>query len=214
MGALPLAGAAACHAAPPAPPPPAPNPAPVAPAPDTVWTAAPGVVLRVDADSVVVSLPLTRLEVLASDSAGLRVRCAICADTRAGVVDTAAVIHRPALPETAAAGTLAEFALAVRHAAARRDLEALRSVMAPDFSFSMIGGHGRDNALEHWRWEDFRTLDRVPALLDSGLSPLHDFWVAPLEYASVLQFTGLRLGFRRTPAGRWEWVFLMRGEMG
>lgn len=116
-------------------------------------------------------------------------------------------------PDEAATLTLAEFALAVRHAAAWGEVPSLAPVMTTDFTFGFEAQRDRAAALTAWQWENFRTVDQLPRLLDGGLVEIDTgFWVAPAEYAARPGYTGLRLGFRRNPeSGRWEWLFLVRG---
>lgn len=211
-----LAGAVLGACARPVPPPAPPPPPPPVPTPLTaVWTARPDVILASDSAAVRVPRPFSRLEVVAMDSLALRVVCRVCPEAARGRVARADVVKDPLAPDSAARASLAEFALAVRAAAERRDLPALRALMARDFSFSLVGAQGRDEALAAWRSENFRSLDRVPELLDRGLSPAPaGIWAAPPEYAERFGFRDLRLGFRQNQDGRWEWTFLMRAEGG
>ena len=124
------------------------------------------------------------------------------------------VVFEPLSPAAAAERDLASFALAVRDAAGRRDVRALRPVMAPDFTFSFVGLQGAEAALVAWAAEGFQSLERVPALLDRGLATRDSLlWTAPPEHFERLDYRGFRLGFRRLPEGRWEWVFLVRSEI-
>lgn len=169
--------------------------------------------LRTDSAVVVLPRPFTRLEVLGADSLQVRVRCAVCPEVREGRVERAEVVFEPPSPETAAGEGLAEFALAVREAARRHELGALRSVMVVDFTFSFFGLQGADRALAAWEAERFAALDRVPELLDRGLATKDSvLWAAPPEHFERMDYRGLRLGFRRSPEGRWEWVFLIGSE--
>lgn len=169
--------------------------------------------LRTDSTAVLLPRPFTRLEVLGADSLQVRVRCAVCPDAREGRVERAEVVFAPRSPEAAAGEGLAEFALAVREAARRHELGALRSVMAADFTFSFFGLQGADRALAAWEAERFAALDRVPELLDRGLATQDSvLWAAPPEHFEQLDFRGLRLGFRRSAQERWEWVFLVGSE--
>lgn len=200
--------------APPPPPPPAEPPQVPSPfVPAEAWTARPGVPLRAGNGLSWISHPLTRLEVLGPDSLGLAVRCATCPGAPAGTVARDDLLFSPLSPELAARASLAEFALAVRHAAARHDLDALRLVMVPGFSFSFVGPQGREDALRTWEWTRFQQLDSVPALLDRGLATRDSvLWAAPPEHFERLGYRGMRLGFRPGADGRWEWIFLIRGE--
>jgi hypothetical protein len=116
--------------------------------------------------------------------------------------------------EEAAAGSIAEFALAVRHAAAWGKVDSLAPVMVNDFSFGLAAQRDRAAALTAWDWENHRTLDQLPRLLDEGLVEIApDFWVAPPAYAAAPGYQGLRAGFKRNPeTGRWEWLFLVAGD--
>jgi hypothetical protein len=214
LPALVVAGCVPAHA-----PVAVPSPEPVAAgaprysAPDTVWTGAPEQSLRRDAAPYVLRRPFTRLEVLEADSADLLVQCTVCGEPVIGWIGRHEVVYQATTPDSAAVRSIAEFALAVRRAAIEQDPVALDRVLAHDFTFSSIGGFGRDLVLASWRSENYRTLSRVPALLDSGLSQLGEFWVAPPGFAESFGYGAFRLGFARTPAGRWEWVFAVAGEL-
>lgn len=213
---IPILGLAligACRSGPPplaAPPPP---PARTFAAPDTVWTARPGVTMRGDSAGIAIARPFTRLEVIGADSLSLRVRCLYCGErVEEGWVPRGDVISTDAPADSVTTGSVARFALAVRQAAVQRDLVAVWPLMSTDFAFSSLGSYGRDKALSSWTSENFHTLDRLPALLDAGLSPLGEWWVAPPAFARSFDYRALRAGFRRTAAGRWEWVYLVQGE--
>lgn len=202
-----------CAATPP-PPPPAPAAAGYDFPHDTVWTARPEAALRVDsATTIALPHPLTALVVLAADSAGLHVRCLACERNDEGRVGWGSVIFESAAPPDRVRGPLAEFALAVRSAAARRDIDALRQVMSPEFTFAFIGPQGREEAIAAWVDEGYATLDVLPALLDRGLATRDQLlWAAPPAHLLEIGYRGLRAGFRRNAAGEWEWLFLVRGE--
>jgi hypothetical protein len=197
----------------------APPPPPVAPdAPLTeVWTRGAGVVLAPDSAGAPVTVPYAamRLFVLRADSARLLVRCEHCPPPAVGWVERARVVERPRTPALAAnEADLAEFAVAVREAARRRDVEALRVVMDPLFVHDLDGRDGIIQAVGDWQAEGFRRLDRVPALVDRGLTPMPHtaVWASPPAYASLDGFQDLRTGFQRVN-GRWRWIFLVRGSI-
>lgn len=212
-----LAAAGGCVAPPPPPPPPAPAPvaaaAPV-PIPELAWTGRPDVQLHSEGrEGALVARPFTRLEVLDGDSLRLLVHCAVCGDSVSGWIERSDVVTEAASPDSAAAGDLVEFALAVRRAAEERRADALVPVMAPDFAFALIGTQSLAAALRAWEWEGYRPLEEVPALLDRGLARIGPgFWVAPPEHAEQAGYRGPRLGFRLSASGRWQWLFLLRGE--
>ena len=60
--------------------------------------------------------------------------------------------------------------------------------------------------------EQYRTLDRMPFVLDRGVATVvgTPVWAAPPDYAADSRYGDLRAGFRRGPQG-WEWIFLVRG---
>lgn len=198
------------------------EPAPVeAPAPEpepefaygVVWTADENTPLRTEYGIATIAHPLTRLEVLGADSAaGLHVRCVRCAHPLEGWLHVSSVVYQPTSPAEAADGELAGFALAVRKAALERDLAALRPVMFERFTFSFGGGGGPADAFNRWRFEGFRSLDRLPELLDRGLAS-HDgeVWTAPHDFVTGEDYLGLRAGFRRTD-GKWQWIYLVAGD--
>jgi hypothetical protein len=193
------------------------EPAPVeAPEPEfvygVVWTAGENTPLRTEYGIATIAHPLTRLEVLAADSASVHVRCVRCPHPLEGWLDESAVVYEPTTPAEAAEGELAEFVLAVRKAALERDLAALRPIMFERFTFSFGGGGGPADAFNRWRFEGFRSLDRLPELIDRGVAT-HDgeVWTAPHDFVTGEEYYGLRAGFRRTE-GKWQWVYLVAGE--
>lgn len=212
---LPLAllAAAACAPRPVPPPPPAPEPPPPFPHAQ-VWTREAGTALRPDsAGAPQADLPhaFTRLEVLRSDSASLYVRCIVCTPHLEGWVEKERVVWEARAPALAAGGELAEFLLAVRGAASRRDVAALRPVMARLFTHSLSGADGPVEAVGRWEQEGFRRLDRLPFLLDRGVATRDgSIWAAPPAWVAYPSYRDLRAGFRRE-GGRWEWIFFVPG---
>jgi hypothetical protein len=199
--------------------PPPPHPAPAAPPAfdfpfASVWTARPGVVLQTDSHAgITVPRPFSRLEVLEADSTGVLVRCIICPEVVEGRTDWDAIVFEPGDPAAASHGPLSEFALAVRRSVEARDMEALRRIMARDFTYSLTGPHGREAAMVVWEAEGFSSLEQVPRLLDGGLASRDGtLWAAPAAHFEEPGYRGYRLGFRARPDGRWEWVFLMRSD--
>lgn len=211
--------AAACGGRRPVPvrqaPQPAPAPArPALPTPRDVWTRQAGVRLRGDSSQTTLPYAAMRLEVIRGDSASLYVRCARCAQPVMGWVPRESVVHVPRSPAEAAAGEdLAEFVLAVRAAAQRRDVQALRAVMSPRFVHDPDGRDGVVEAFSDWEREQFRRLDRLPFLLDRGVAsvPGTQLWAGPPEFATAPGYQDLRAGFRRNAQGRWEWSFFVQG---
>jgi hypothetical protein len=210
-----LAIAGAC-----APPPPPPvavvaeeAPPPLPPFPSVLaWTARGDVRLLSDEGEIRIEHPFTRLNVLHVDSIGVRVRCLYCIPAFDGSLAREDVVHEPVAPIEAAGGTLAGFVLAVRDAVERRDQTALYAVMSSDFTSSLGGGGGASSAFIRWQWEGFRLLNNLPPLLDRGLATQDSVvWVAPPAFLTDPEYHGPRTGFRRNPAGRWEWVFLVTG---
>jgi hypothetical protein len=203
----------------PAPPPPVAPPA-VQPAPpppivqfQSVWTRDAGVQMRTDAGGVPLPYVFMQLEVLRADTTELRVRCVHCPGAPEGWIGRESVVHAPRPPREAAALDLAEFVLAVRAAASARDVEALRPVMARDFVHTLGPiDMGLLETFAAWEREQYRTLDRVPFVLDRGVATVvgTPVWAAPPEYAADSRYADLRTGFRRGPQG-WEWIFLVRG---
>lgn len=204
------------RAAPPPPPAAPPAPPPPPPPPEVVWTERADVEVRADSVTFTLPRPFTRLDVVERDSLGhLLVTCPLCATEVAGTVLLEDVLFEPRSPAESAVGSLADFALAIRDAAAWRRVESLPPVMASDFTFGFSAQRDRGVTITAWEWENFRNLDQVPRLLDAGLVRIDDdFWVAPADYAERPGYQGLRLGFKRNPTtGRWEWLFLVRGEL-
>lgn len=195
------------------PPAPAPPPAPPGFTAGEAWTREPGLVLRSDSAPTTLPYIFMRLQVLRVDSAGLLVRCLVCPGSPTGWVDSARVAYAPAPPHEAARLALADFALAVRDAAQRGDMNTLRALMARDFVHSLSGPEGVLEAIGAWQRHRTNDLRRLPFLLDRGIVsvPGTPVWAAPPEYATRPGFADLRAGFRRGPDG-WEWLFLVRAE--
>lgn len=196
---------------PPAPPPQAPPPPPFLHA--EVWNRTAGAQLVGDSASYLLPRVAMRLDVLRADSATLRVRCAGCERPVEGTIPKAEVVWDSLPPSAAASGDLAELVVAVRSAAVRRDVQALRPVLASTFMSSLAGREGVIETVAAWQRQDFRTLDPLPKLLDRGVSPYGELWVAPPEFLTDPAYAGLRTGFRKGGDGRWEWTFLVRSGM-
>jgi hypothetical protein len=201
--------------APPPPPPPAQPLPPVAPpivANQSVWTRDAGTFLRGETSGVRLPYIFMRLEVLRADTTDLLVRCVHCEGSPEGWVTRQSVVHWVRHPREVQKGDLAEFVLAVRDAAARQDLQTLRQTMSREFAHTL--GPLEMGLLETfaaWEREQYRTLDRLPFILDRGVAtvPGTPVWAAPPEYAATFQYRDVRAGFRRGPDG-WEWIFLVR----
>ncbi|HEX9939042.1 MAG TPA: hypothetical protein VGB15_18010 [Longimicrobium sp.] len=219
LAALALLAAAACT-----PPPrrvvqpPAPPPLPSGPPPFTateVWSAEPGVVLRGDSGSVTLPWAFMRLAVVRVDSTELLVRCMVCRGFPAGRVEKSRVVHEARPPLDARQLGLADFALAVREAARRKDVEALRRVMARDFTSTLDGPEGPGEAIAGWQGPRAGELERLAGLLDRGVVSTGGggVWAAPPEFVNQRGYSDLRAGFRRGASG-WEFSFLVRSALG
>lgn len=198
------------------PPPPETIAAPPAPPPivasQSVWTRDAGTFLRGETSGVRLPYIFMRLEVLRADTTDLLVRCVHCPGTPEGWVTRDAIVHWVRPPWEVQRDNLAEFALAVRDAAQRRDVQTLRRAMSREFVHTL--GPLEMGLLETfatWEREGYRTLDRLPFLLDRGIASVvgTPVWAAPPEYAATLGYQDLRVGFRRGEHG-WEWIFLVR----
>lgn len=179
----------------------------------SVWTRDAGVQMRLDGGSLTLPYVFMRLEVLRADTTDLLVRCVHCLGVPVGWVTRESVVHAPQRPEVARRLDLAEFVLAVRAAASAQDVEALRPVMARDFVHTLGPiDMGLLETFAAWEREQYRTLDRLPFVLDRGVATVitTPVWAAPPEYAADIRYGDLRAGFRRGPQG-WEWIFLVRG---
>lgn len=202
--------------APPLPPPvlaePLPPPPPQIAVGGSVWTRDAGMQLRTDQGGVPLPYLFMRMEVLQLDTTDILVRCVHCPGTPQGWVARTGVVHVVRPPQEARRLDLAEFVLAVRDAAARQDVQTLRRAMSGDFVHSL--GPLEMGLLEtfaSWEREQYRTLDRLPFILDRGVAtvPGTPVWAAPPDWAASLQYRDLRAGFRRGTDG-WEWIFLVR----
>lgn len=202
------------------PPPPAvidttPPPPPVIVANQSVWTRDAGTLLRGEADGVRLPYIFMRLDVLRADTTDLLVRCVHCPGAPEGWIGRESVVHHVLRPDQVRKMDLAEFALAVRDAASQRDTSRLRRAMSREFVHSL--GPLEMGLLETfaaWEREGYRSIDRLPFILDRGVVtvPGTPVWAAPPEYASQLGYQDLRAGFRRGADG-WEWIFLVRDGM-
>lgn len=198
------------------PPPPPVDSLPPTPPPilvnQSVWTRDAGVFLRGETSGLRLPYIFMRLDVLRVDSADLYVRCVHCPGTPEGLVARTSVVHWVRPPWDVRKMDLAEFVLAVRHAAARQDVATLRRAMSRDFVHSL--GPLEMGLLETfaaWEREGYRTLDRLPFILDRGVAsvPGTPVWAAPPEWATLRGYQDLRAGFKRGEDG-WEWIFLVR----
>ena len=91
-------------------------------------------------------------------------------------------------PAEARQGDLADFVVALRGAAVRQDWEALRSVMARDFVHTLGPiDMGLLETFAAWEREQYRTLDRMPFILDRGVAsvPGTTIWAAPPRSGAV-----------------------------
>ncbi|HET7463230.1 MAG TPA: hypothetical protein VFJ82_18390 [Longimicrobium sp.] len=216
--ALGLLGLAACTPPPPPAPPPLPSPtAPAGPPPFTateVWSAEPGLVLRGDSGAVTLPWAFMRMAVLRVDSTELLVRCMACRGFPAGRVERSRVVHEARTPLQARQLGLADFALAVREAARRKDVEALRRVMSRDFISTLEGPEGPGEAVAGWQGPRASELERLAGLLDRGIVSTGGggVWAAPPEFANQRGYADLRAGFRRGRDG-WEFIFLVRSGL-
>ena len=206
----------------PAVPPPLPPPLPpvVAPTPvppqivalQSVWTRDADTFLRGETSGVRIPYIFMRLEVLRADTTDLLVRCVHCPGAPEGWVTRQSVVHWVRSPRETRRLDLAEFVLSVRDAAARQDVETLRQAMSREFVHTL--GPLEMGLLETfaaWEREQYRTLDRLPFILDRGVAtvPGTPVWAAPPEYAASIGYHDVRAGFRRGSDG-WEWIFLVR----
>jgi hypothetical protein len=174
------------------------------------WTARADVQVLTEGGEVIIPNPFTRVNVLRVDTLGIHVRCLYCIPTVDGLLPREDLVYEPLRPDSAARHGLAEFLLAVREAASRRDEEALRPVMARDFTFSLAGGAGPLDAFHRWRFQGYRALDNLPPLLDRGVVTRDSvIWSAPPAFLEDPEYHGLRAGFRRSAEGRWEWIYLV-----
>jgi hypothetical protein len=114
-------------------------------------------------------------------------------------------------PAEAAKMELADFAMAVRDAALRRDYDALRRMMSRDFVYSLDLPDGPMETIAAWQGPRAGDLQRLPALLDHGIASVGSggVWAAPPEYVTARGYNDLRAGFRRGANG-WEFIFLVR----
>ena len=177
-----------------------------------VWTATGNQQMLTRVGVLVVPHLFTRLDVIGRGPAGVAVTCRVCTPMITGYLTEEDLISTADTPDAAASRDLPVFLASIREAARRRDLSALLSVMAPDFSYDFIGIQTPEAGFEGGRAEEFKTLEQVPALVDHGVTTDDQrIWVSPPAFLHDLTYHGPRLGFRRRPDGRWEWLFLVRG---
>jgi hypothetical protein len=121
------------------------------------------------------------------------------------------VVYEPRAPLEARQLGLAEFALAVREAARRRDIPALQRVMSRDFVSTLEGPEGPGEAIAGWQGPRANDLERLSGLLDRGIVSTGGggVWAAPPEFVNQRGYADLRAGFRRGTQG-WEFIFLVR----
>jgi hypothetical protein len=192
-----------------------PPPPPPIVANQSVWTRDANTLLRGETSGVRLPFIFMRLEVLRADTTDLRVRCVHCPGAPEGWITRESVVHHPRRPEAVRKGDLADFVLVVRDAASRQDVQLLRRLMSPEFVHTLGPLEmGQLETLAAWEREGYRTVDRLPFILDRGVAtvPGTPIWAAPPEYAAQLGYQDVRAGFRRGANG-WEWIFLVRDGM-
>lgn len=192
-----------------------PPPPPPIQANQSVWTRDANMLLRGETSGVRMPYIFMRLEVLRADTTELRVRCVHCPGAPEGWISRESVVHYPRPATRTRRMELADFVLTVRDAASRQDVAALRAAMSGEFVHTL--GPLEMGLLETfaaWEREGYRTLDRLPFILDRGVAtvPGTPIWAAPPEYAGALGYQDVRAGFRRGADG-WEWIFLVRDGM-
>src|SRR5690606_18749189 len=122
---VPVVAGACARTPPPPPPPPPPAPAPPPP-PSIVWTARPEVPVVTDSAAIALPYPFTLFDVIGRYSLGhFLVTCTYCPRRVSGSVQPEDVVYEVRAPAEAATGSLAEFALAIRDAAAWRRIDSL-----------------------------------------------------------------------------------------
>ena len=192
-----------------------PPPPPVIVANQSVWTRDAGTLLRGETDGVRLPFIFMRLDVLRADTTDLLVRCVHCPGAPQGWISRQSEVHYVRPRSDPRKLELADLVLAVRQAASQRDVEALRRLMSREFVHTL--GPLEMGLLETfaaWEREGYRTVDRLPFILDRGVAtvPGTPVWAAPPEYAAQLGYQDVRAGFRRGTDG-WEWIFLVRDGM-
>jgi hypothetical protein len=152
-----------------------------------------------------------RLAVVQDAGDSLQVRCMVCPGLPVGWTDRVRLAWIPLAPADARGGDLADFVLAVREAARRRDMPALQAAMARNFVHALDGREGVLAAVADLSGRRAGDLARIPGLLDRGVVavPGTRVWAAPPEFATVPGYADLRTGFMRGEAG-WEWTFILR----
>ncbi|HEX6373745.1 MAG TPA: hypothetical protein VF006_32760 [Longimicrobium sp.] len=192
-----------------------PPPPPPIVANGNVWTRDAGTQLRGENSPVPLPFVFMRLEVLRADTTELLVRCVHCPGTPQGWIARESVVHYVRPRQEIRKLELAEFVLVVREAASQRDTAMLHRAMSREFVHTL--GPLEMGLLETfaaWEREGYRTVDRLPFILDRGVAtvPGTPVWAAPPEYAARLGYQDVRAGFRRGADG-WEWIFLVRDGM-
>jgi hypothetical protein len=192
-----------------------PPPPPPVVANQSVWTRDAGTLLRGETDGVRLPFIFMRLDVLRADTTDLLVRCVHCPGAPQGWISRESVVHYVRPRSDPRKLELADLVLAVREAASQRDVEAMRRLMSREFVHTL--GPLEMGLLETfaaWELDGYRTVDRLPFILDRGVAtvPGTPVWAAPPEYAAQLGYRDVRAGFKRGTDG-WEWIFLVRDGM-
>lgn len=101
----------------------------------------------------------------------------------------------------------------LRKAVAARDMNAVASMMTPDFAYVMGGSEGQDRQGEgvFQYWDENGLWPELEGILSEKFVAKEDFMVAPPQFANpALEYDGYRAGIRRV-GGSWKFVYFVNG---
>jgi hypothetical protein len=97
----------------------------------------------------------------------------------------------------------------LRKAVSARDMNAIASMMAPDFGYSLNPEKSGPGVFQYW--DENNLWPELEGILSERFAKKGEFWVAPPQFADEsLNYNGFRVGIRRV-GGSWKFVYFVNG---
>jgi hypothetical protein len=97
----------------------------------------------------------------------------------------------------------------LRKAVQARDMNAIASMMTPDFGYSLNPEKSGPGVFQFW--DENNLWPELEGILSERFAKKGDFWVAPPQFADEsLNYNSYRVGIRRVN-GSWKFVYFVNG---
>jgi hypothetical protein len=97
----------------------------------------------------------------------------------------------------------------LRKAVSARDMNAIASMMAPDFGYSLNPEKSGPGVFQYW--DENNLWPELEGILSERFAKKGEFWVAPPQFADEsLNYDGFRVGIQRVN-GSWKFVYFVNG---